>query len=191
MVAPKRDSGQIVDSVEESVLSLIFAVMVLVTTSQVVARYVFNTGALWALELTTYAFAWFVLLGVSFGVKRSSHLGVDAFVRLFPDRIRRIFGLMTVAAAFAYAMIIGVGAFDYVSKLYRIGIHAIDLPIPRWVPYSGLLLGMALLVVRLVAAAIAIIRGERTSLLADEARQTIREIMGEDAAASAGAAGER
>lgn len=177
---PRRRLAGIVDRVEEVVLSLIFAVMVLVTFSQVVARYVFNSGALWALELTTYAFAWLVLLGVSFGVKRSAHLGVDAFVKLFPDRARRIFALITVLAGLTYAVLIGIGALDYVGKLFRIGIHSIDLPIPRWIPYSGLLVGMALLVLRLIQAGIAIARGERTSLLADEARATIREIVGEN-----------
>ena len=43
--------------------------MTLVTFSQVVARYVFNTGVVWALELTVYLFAWLVLLGMSYGVK--------------------------------------------------------------------------------------------------------------------------
>jgi len=164
---------------EEMLLALLFAVMVLVTFTQVVARYVFNAGAVWALELTTFSFAWLVLLGVSYGVKRNAHLGVDAFVKLFPGRIQRIFGLITVAAALLYAGLILAGAWTYVSKLYQLGILAIDLPVPRWVPYSALLIGMGLFVLRVLQAAWQILKGERTSLLADEARDTIREILGE------------
>ncbi len=50
---------------EEVFIGLLLATMTLVTFSQVVARYVFNAGAVWALELTTYLFAWLVLFGVS------------------------------------------------------------------------------------------------------------------------------
>ena len=34
--------------------------------------------------------AWFVLLGVSYGLKVGAHIGVDAVVRLFPPVGRRI-----------------------------------------------------------------------------------------------------
>ena len=107
--------------------------MTLVTFSQVVARYVFNTGFVWALELTTFMFAWMVLFGMSYGVKVSAHLGVDAFVKLFGAGPRRIFGLIAVAAGLAYAGILFIGSWTYVGKLYQIGIEAVDLPVPRWI----------------------------------------------------------
>ncbi len=36
---------------EETVIALLLAGMTLVTFAQVIARYIFNTGAVWALEL--------------------------------------------------------------------------------------------------------------------------------------------
>lgn len=169
-----------VETLEESVIAFIFAVMVLVTFSQVVARYVFNAGAVWALELTTFAFAWLVLIGISYGIRRSAHIGVDAFVRLFPTPVQRFFGLLTVLAGLAYGGIILTGAWEYVGKLYKIGIGAVDLPIPRWIPYSVLILSMVLMILRLLEAGWQIIRGERRNLLADEARDTIKEILGKE-----------
>ncbi len=169
-----------VETLEESVIAFIFAVMVLVTFSQVVARYVFNAGAVWALELTTFAFAWLVLIGISYGIRRSAHIGVDAFVRLFPSPVQRFFGLLAVLAGLAYAGIILTGAWEYVGKLYKIGIGAVDLPIPRWIPYSVLILSMVLMILRLLEAGWQIVRGERRNLLADEARDTIKEILGEE-----------
>ncbi len=171
---------RVVETLEESVIAFIFAVMVLVTFSQVVARYVFNAGAVWALELTTFAFAWLVLIGVSYGIRRSAHIGVDAFVRLFPSPVQRVFGLVTVVAGLVYAGIILTGAWEYVGKLYKIGIGAVDLPIPRWIPYSVLIFSMVLMLLRLLEAGWQIVRGERRNLLADEARDTIKELLGEE-----------
>ena len=74
-------TGMARDRLEEGLIALLLAVMTLITFIQVVARYVFNTGFVWALELTTFLFAWLVLLGISYGVQVGAHIGVDALVR--------------------------------------------------------------------------------------------------------------
>src|SRR5690554_5736421 len=105
--------------------------MVLIAFLQVVLRYVFNAGFVWALELTTYCFAWMVLIGISWGVKVNTHLGVDTFVKLFPVRAQRALVLFGCLCYIAYAGIMLVGAWDYVSKIFRIGIPTEDLYVPR------------------------------------------------------------
>ena len=69
----------ILHRVEEGLLAFLLAAMTMVTFSQVVARYVFNTGAVWALELTIFLFAWLVILGISYGIRIRSHIG-DIFI---------------------------------------------------------------------------------------------------------------
>lgn len=177
--------GRFVNAVEEGVIALLFAAMTLVTFSQVVARYVFNTGAVWALELTVYLFAWLVLFGMSYGVKVSAHLGVDAFVRLFGEGPRRWFGLAAVAAGLLYAIILFLGSWQYVGKLYKIGIEAEDLPIPQWVPMVILPIGVALLFFRLAQVGWRIwTRQQSGLLLGDEAAEAISQhleaMAGED-----------
>jgi C4-dicarboxylate transporter, DctQ subunit len=171
--------GHVVNELEEGFIALLFAAMTLVTFSQVVARYVFNTGVVWALELTVYLFAWLVLFGMSYGVKVHAHLGVDAFVKLFASRTQRLFGLLVVAAGLVYGAILLIGSWEYVWKLFRIGIESEDLPIPQWVPMAILPIGVALLMFRLIEGGVRIWRGEQTSLLADEAQHTIEDLLGE------------
>ena len=172
--------GVIVNRLEEGLIALLFAAMTVVTFSQVVARYVFNAGAVWALELTTYLFAWMVLLGASYGVKTSAHLGVDAFVKLFNSRIQRVFGLVAVGAGLAYAGILLFGSWEYVTKLFRIGIEAEDLPIPRWIPMSALPIGLALLLFRFAQVAWGIAMGTRSGVLVgDEAAEAVRQHLEE------------
>ena len=71
-----------VDRIERGILAFLLATMTIVTFGQVVARYVFNSGWVSALELTTICFAWLVLFGCSYGLKIGGHLGVDALIRL-------------------------------------------------------------------------------------------------------------
>ena len=82
--------SRLVNRLEEGLIAFLLGTMTLITFSQVVARYVFNSGAVWALELTTYLFAWLVLIGVSYAVKIGGHLGVDAFVKILPSRQQRV-----------------------------------------------------------------------------------------------------
>jgi C4-dicarboxylate transporter, DctQ subunit len=173
--------GRVVNAFEEGFIALLFAGMTLVTFTQVVARYVFNTGAVWALELTVYLFAWLVLFGMSYGVKVHAHLGVDAFVKLFPDPVQRVFGLSVVAAGLIYGGILLLGSWDYVWKLFRIGIESEDLPIPQWVPMAILPIGVALLMFRFAQAGWFIWRGEQTTLVADEAQHTVEDFLGQSA----------
>jgi C4-dicarboxylate transporter, DctQ subunit len=178
MARPAPSSlGRVVNELEEGFIALLFAAMTLVTFSQVVARYVFNTGVVWALELTVYLFAWLVLFGMSYGVRVHAHLGVDAFVNLFASRTQRVMGLLAVAAGLVYGAILLTGSWQYVWKLFKIGIESEDLPIPQWVPMAILPIGMALLMFRLTQVGVRIWRGEQHTLLADEAQHTIEDFL--------------
>jgi C4-dicarboxylate transporter, DctQ subunit len=171
--------GRAVNAFEEGAIAFLFAAMTLVTFSQVVARYVFNTGVVWALELTVYLFAWLVLFGMSYGVKVHAHLGVDAFARLFSTRAQRVLGLLAVAAGLVYGAILLIGSWQYVSKLFKIGIDSEDLPIPQWVPMAILPIGVALLMFRLAQVGWRIWRGQQVSLLGDEAQHTVEDFLGQ------------
>ena len=106
--------------VEETFIAIILGLMTLFTFANVVARYVFNANIFYALELTVFLFAWLVLLGASYAVKNTLHLGVDAIANLASGGTRRILALISVAVCLAYALLFLKGAWDY------------------WAPYANL-----------------------------------------------------
>lgn len=166
---------KLIDHLEEGIIALLIASMTLLTFSQVVMRYIFEAGLTWALELTEFMFAWLIFLGMSYGVKKNAHIGVDALVRLLPRGGQRIVGLIGSAACVAYAVIILIGAWNYVSKMYVIGIDAQDLPVPRWIPLAVLPIGFALLALRFFEAFVKILLGRSSGLgLADEAGDALK-----------------
>ena len=66
------------DRLEEGAIAFLLALMTLITFGQVIARYIFDYSFVWALELVTFLFAWLIFLGMSYGVRVGSHIGVDA-----------------------------------------------------------------------------------------------------------------
>ena len=119
----------LIDQIEETVIAVLLGLMTLTTFSNVVARYVFNSNILWALELTVYMFGWLVLLGASYAVKKNAHLGVDAIVDLMSRPARRVLALVAIAACILFALLLVKGAYDYWAPFA-------DLPPTsgRWVP---------------------------------------------------------
>lgn len=91
----------------------ILGVMTLITFVNVITRYVFNFNILWALEVTVFLFAWLVILGASYCLKKSAHLGVDIVIAALPHRQRKVLALSAGAAVFVFSFLMFKGAWDF------------------------------------------------------------------------------
>lgn len=164
------------ERLEEGFIAFLLASMTIVTFAQVIARYVFNYSFTWALELTTWLFAWMIFLGIPYGVRVGSHIGVDALVKALGPRPARILGAIGAALCVAYSSILLVGSWNYVSKIYEVGIMADDLPVYQWVPRVILLAGFGLLLLRFLQVFYRIVTGRETHLhLGDESAEALRQ----------------
>lgn len=191
---------------EANFIAFLMAAITLVAFSQVVARYVFNTGWTGALELTRILFAWLILFGMAYGVKIGTHLGVDAAIRLFPRPFFKLFALFGALCGILYAVILlysdwlqllGIdakgGAISYWLRMFKIGIGLEDIRYPewiqetfgtqervqRWIAYLILPIGLALLALRCGQAFVDILRGERETIIAShEAEELVAENLG-------------
>ena len=85
----ERFYPHVVARLEDNLLILLMALLTLVSFGQVVARYLFNTGWSAALEFTMVLFSWLILVGMSYGIRRSTHLGVDIVLKLVPHSIAK------------------------------------------------------------------------------------------------------
>ncbi len=191
--------SRLINELEETLIAVLLALMTIITFANVVARYVFNSNLLWALEATTYLFAWLVILGASYGVKVSAHLGIDALVNRFPHTVRHRLTLLAVLACVAYAGIMLYGSWEYWSRFfYKLSfLETQDIPFPAWIqqlfgltedgaplyeklpryiPYFVLPLGMFLLLLRFLQAGYMVMVGHRPLIIAShEAEDMLAE----------------
>jgi len=108
-----KSGASVIDRIEESLIAFLLGVMTLLTFANVIARYLFNSNILWALELTVFMFGWLVLLGASYAVKKGTHLGVDAVINILPAGGRKAAALFAVAVCIIYSFLLLKGAWDY------------------------------------------------------------------------------
>ena len=172
-MSSKNSWSSFTDKLEENLIALFMGLMTLITFANVVARYVFNSNILWALEATVFLFAWLVLIGVSYGVKKSIHLGVDVVLNIVSRPVRRVMTIIAVLCCLLFSVLLLKGSWDYWSPFIgkRAFLETEDIPmpdmlqflstwlnegeryekLPRFIPYFALPLGLTLLTVKVSA----------------------------------------
>ena len=126
---PQTALGRAVNEIEETAIALILGLMTLITFINVILRYGFNTGLIWGLEMVSFLFAWLVLFGISYAVKVTAHLGVDAIINLMSKPLQRVLALIAVTICIAYAFLLLKGSWDYWAPF-----AGLDATAGRWFP---------------------------------------------------------
>lgn len=165
---------RVLNKIEEAAISILLVATTLLVFLDVVMRFGFSAGFLWSQELTLHMSAWFVLLGASYGLKMGSHIGMDAFVKLFPTTGRKLLSGLACIIALVYCGLVLYGSWIYLSKMYKIGIELEDLPIPTWLAHSMLLFGFSFLTIRLCILLYNIVFGDADGFKkVDEAKESM------------------
>ena len=173
---------RLLDYLEEGIITFLMVAMTLVSFSQGIARYVFNYNFVWAMELTGVMFAWLIFIGMSYGVRVGAHIGVDALVKSLGPKAARIAGALAATLCIVYALLVAFGGYQYVTKMFEVGILMQDMPVPSWVPRAVLPIGFLLLAFRFSQVLYLLVTGQSVNLLLDEAEDALK--MREDEPAS-------
>ena len=91
--------------------------MVILTTYQVIARYIFNSPSTWSEELVGYLFGWSTLFGATIVSGERGHMNIPILVDRMNPGMRKAFHILWEVVAFLFsATILVFGGFQ-VSKL--------------------------------------------------------------------------
>ncbi|MBQ9273688.1 MAG: TRAP transporter small permease [Succinivibrio sp.] len=77
------------DKLEEWLIVLLLANIVVWVFVQVVLRYIFAWSLPWSEELVRWCFVWFIWVGVSYGFKVRKHICIDVLVNKLPVKAGR------------------------------------------------------------------------------------------------------
>jgi len=182
MTAISERIGGFFNRLEEMLLAVLLAFMTCLTFIQVVLRYLFNTGFVWSLEATTYAFAWLVLIGMSYGVRTKTHIAVDILTRHFPPALRYYVSLLAVVLCLLYSGLMLYGSYLFVEGLYTIGHMARDVPLHKWTLTIIMPIAFLLLAFRFFEAGRHILLGKEDDMTFSQrdASSSVRHAVNED-----------
>jgi TRAP-type mannitol/chloroaromatic compound transport system permease small subunit len=139
--------------------------LVLVMATNVLLRYLFSTGSVWAQELEWHLMAPICLFGMSYALRHGEHVRVDVVYGGFSRRTKDIVDLVTAILAIIVSVLVIKLSWNYVGQSWAVGEESAN---PGGIPYRYLLkalipVGFALLAVQSVAEAARALIALRTS----------------------------
>lgn len=134
----------------------------------------------WANEFTAICFAWLIFFCMSYGVRVGGHLGVDALIKLFDTRTRRILAFIGLSACLLYGGIMFEASLEWVYTFYKYGTLTNGLDrfgVARWHVTIIVPIGFLLFIIRYLEIGYRLITGQQDDLgLADEAKDAVEEL---------------
>ena len=120
--APSRVRTRIeglVDWVGEWTSWLALAIVVLMATN-VILRYLFSTGSVWAQELEWHLLVPLILFGMVYAQRHGEHVRVDIFYAKYSARTKILVDLLSACLAIGLSVIVIWLSFQYVQQAYVI-----------------------------------------------------------------------
>jgi TRAP-type C4-dicarboxylate transport system permease small subunit len=94
----------------EGAMAALLAAMTLLVGAQIAGRFLFDYSLFWSDELARFLLIWIAFLGMSIGVRRGAHPGMDSLTRALPPRCRRAVAFVALAGCLLFfLMMVGHG----------------------------------------------------------------------------------
>lgn len=112
----------------------------------VVLRYVFGYAISWAEEVTRYSLLWTVFVGAGVISRESSHVSMEAFFNLWPEKLQRLgflainlFCIVTIGVIFYFGT-------EITKMVIETGQTSEAAFIPMWIIYGAFPVGSILMI---------------------------------------------
>jgi TRAP-type mannitol/chloroaromatic compound transport system permease small subunit len=92
-----------------------------VMATNVLLRYGFSTGSVWAQELEWHLMSPICLFGMSYALRHGEHVRVDVLYASFSERTKNLVQLISALIAMAISVIVIWLSYNYVMQSWSIG----------------------------------------------------------------------
>jgi|GEM_PF-3032312 len=142
--------SRLINQWELDLCVIFFLFETVLQTVQVITRYVFAYSFVWAEELAMIMFIWMGWLSISAAITYRKHMGITAFVELFPKKIQRYFKIASDIVFMLFCFFFFSPSVQMVTKLMRSPAKTALLRIPKWIPYVIIPVMLAISFIRLI-----------------------------------------
>ena len=135
---------------ENIISAMCFMFMSTFVLMGIVMRFILRIPNQFGEEASRYLMICGIFLGISMGVRKKSHLGIQVFVEKFPAKISKalkvLASLITISSFFIFAYI----AYLFVMIQHRFGQTSPAMNIPMYIVYSTILVALCLSLIRAI-----------------------------------------
>jgi TRAP-type C4-dicarboxylate transport system permease small subunit len=127
--------NRILIKVLSSILFLLFAVLILIVTINVVFRYVLKNPLFWVTELSCYILVYLIFFGAALALYRGEHVGMNIEGIKVPFALKKLFE--RIGILFNYSFIVLLVVFGILVSVKNLGSYTGSLPIPMGYVYMA------------------------------------------------------
>ncbi len=158
--------------IEQTVIIVLFTIMVVITASNVFTRYFFRYTPSWAEQATRIMFVWVTFAGVSWAGRIDAHMRVSAITVLTGNKIGRYVFWFGNLIAVLFGFYISWKIYAVMMTTVRHGQVFSAIPwCPVWVMYLAGVLGSCGFSLRVLQRTVLEIREQRAPQLGEEAEK--------------------
>jgi len=131
----------------KAAIAVCLAAMVVLVFSNVVLRYVFNSGIAISEELSRWLLVWLTFLGAIVALRQHAHLGVDTLVRALPPRGRFICFVISYMLMLYADWLLTLGSWKQAVLTFHDTAPASGISVGLFYYSSGLVFGVSAAVI--------------------------------------------
>jgi TRAP-type C4-dicarboxylate transport system permease small subunit len=120
--------------------------MMLLTTADVIARYVFNSPTMWADEMASYLLIAIVFLGLAQNLRTDGHIRIDVVTSHVTPRVRLVLEVFAFAVGILFSAILIAGTWTRFENFWmRHTLSDSPLMTPLWIAMVPVVVGAIVL----------------------------------------------
>ncbi len=135
---------------EEAFLSVFLLTLIVLTSANVILRYVFNSGLTWSDEICKYCLIFSGFISIGYWVRNKNGICVDALVQVLPEGIRKGLNIITQILVLCFFIWMFRSSVNVIKSVAKSGQVSGTLQISMVYIYMAPVFGFGLAVLRMV-----------------------------------------
>lgn len=103
--------------INQGLIFIILSTILVVLFAEIVLRYIFGGSLRWSYELSRYLFVWLVFLSAGIGFRKGSHMGLEMFVELLPEKLGEILRTITHFMLLIFVLWVGYKGYGLIANV--------------------------------------------------------------------------
>ncbi|MEQ3728762.1 MAG: TRAP transporter small permease [Tateyamaria sp.] len=141
--------------IEELICCTCLVIIAVAVFAQVVARYIFEVALHWTEETASMAMVWAVYTGASLCVRERFHIRIMVAVQSLPERFGKVVIVIADILWALFCVFMLKVSYDYLYIFWRFPETSPSLGINQFYPQTILVIGYALMLLRLAQTYVA------------------------------------
>lgn len=144
--------------IELNIATVIMAIMLVMLTVQVIARYCFKVSWAEIDEIARYGLIWLAYLSAIWATFKDIQIKVDILLKVWPKKIRKAIKWLSLIIFFAYSVIVAYHSTIWVLDVAKVGTTSLALHLPMAMFQCIIPIAHALMAIRLIQVGIRYIK---------------------------------